>query len=1061
MASIVTFKTDTKEVYFPRTSTYSEMYEQNSKGAIEHLRSIRVNRETGFISHEEVETARLMANKLERNSKSLGFNWTPKGPDDVGGRTRAIIVDINDTSHIYAGAVSGGIWESFDAAVTWQPYDPDFKISNVSSMAQGPDGAIYVGTGSTFDGTFNNKAKSSHFVGTGLYRLTGNGGSELLQGPAIDNSFGTSWTAVNDIIVNPNDKDHIFAAINNGLMVSKNGGETWARALLSSSSFQDLEFTSDNKVFATSNGNVQVSDDGGESFTSRNFSNGGRVEVAVAPSNTNIVYALLATPFGCTAGVSRSMDGGFTWSDIDFVPDIFGPNCQGDYDSEIIVYPNNPGRFIAGGIGLFQWVQTSIDPAPVQGEWKSIAVSGKIEGAENRLYVHADKHKFVFNPENPNTLYFGSDGGVSVTFNASDEQPLYSESNLGYNVTQFYDIGAGPNGQVIGGTQDNGSPMVGFPFNSGRSSVEPFGGDGFDAHLSTIDPELGLVSSQFGTFARLQGLGATILGSNFNTAGVASEQLQELCFGPAGRPSCSQVFYTSLGFWESFKHEATKDSVTVSLSRTHIPPMPRGTKINYTSKNNDWPMQDTLREHLFPTDTLSGKLDSLEIEINSNGIHEFRVNFDTISIDTNTKQIRVGRRAQTPVTFNYNVNEKVSWANIFGGAGLPLSVTVTDTSIKYSQLQLSFIYEAEFSDSIQSMANIANVRGRLTDAERNIWMTRDLLKGSNTSVIRWFKIAGASSRPDVLLNSDDVISNEYTRDGNSLFVGTRSGNLYRIDNLNDIDVSQIPPFTELTDDDYVVDNITECHFLRSFANRSITGIAIDPQDGNNVIITLGNYGNLNHVFRSTNALDTNATFTSIDGFGTGRLPITPVYDAVVDFRDHNVVVLATELGIYATENAFDPSASNVAWTEENAGMGRAPAMSIQQTIFGFEYNATNQGLIYVGTHGRGIYETNRLVGIDDEIADDVDNEVREGTLNIYPNPVKDYVKIEFKSNNSPSNVNLSLYNIRGQLVYERVISASNTQKSLIDLDLSNLENGTYLVRLVSGDNVSSGKLIKN
>ena len=158
-AAVFSFQKVEKESYFPRSQTFFTKNQQLAAGYQDYIASIKSNRETGFISTAEVQAARKQVDKIEKRNKSLNLTWRFKGPDNVGGRTRAIIVDINDTSHIITGGVSGGIWESFDAAVTWQPYDPDFKIQNVSSMAQGSDGSIYVGTGSSFDGSSNTKNK--------------------------------------------------------------------------------------------------------------------------------------------------------------------------------------------------------------------------------------------------------------------------------------------------------------------------------------------------------------------------------------------------------------------------------------------------------------------------------------------------------------------------------------------------------------------------------------------------------------------------------------------------------------------------------------------------------------------------------------------------------------------------------------------------------------------------------------------------------------------------------------------------------------------------------------
>jgi len=301
-----------------------------------------------------------------------------------------------------------------------------------------------------------------------------------------------------------------------------------------------------------------------------------------------------------------------------------------------------------------------------------------------------------------------------------------------------------------------------------------------------------------------------------------------------------------------------------------------------------------------------------------------------------------------------------------------------------------------------------------------------------------------------------------------LFLGTEQGRIYRVDNLNEIDVSQI---STNASNEFVVQNITTCTELRRFTGRSVTGIAIDPNNGNNIVVTLGNYGSTDYVMRSTNALSPAPTFDFMDGAGQNAIPDAPVYDAIIDFRDSNKVMLATELGVFATENAFETATvlnennfpvPDVRWTEENTGMGRSPAMSIQQAIFGFEVNAKNQGKVYVGTHGRGIFETDRLVGID-EVADndEVENKTKVDQIRFYPNPATNQTVFNLNIKEVRSTVNLKVYSLSGQLVINRNLSNLRQGNNQVDLNLSSLSNGTYIVRIVNGNNVSTGKLIKN
>ena len=183
VAGVFLLSSSSEEHYFPRAENSFQTQNEIHSGYLEYINSIRSNRETGTVSAAEVNAATKQASRLRSGNKALGLTWNFKGPDNVGGRTRAIVIDNADTNHLYAGAVSGGIWESFDAGLSWSAYDNDFKIQNVAAMAQAANGDVYVATGPYFDGSNNEKAVRSEFVGNGLWKLTGNGNSDLIVGP--------------------------------------------------------------------------------------------------------------------------------------------------------------------------------------------------------------------------------------------------------------------------------------------------------------------------------------------------------------------------------------------------------------------------------------------------------------------------------------------------------------------------------------------------------------------------------------------------------------------------------------------------------------------------------------------------------------------------------------------------------------------------------------------------------------------------------------------------------------------------------------------------------------
>ncbi|MBL4709987.1 MAG: T9SS type A sorting domain-containing protein [Flavobacteriales bacterium] len=1220
IAGVFLLNDSSTERYFPRTTSAFDLANQEANGAFEYLASIRNDRVTGIVSTQDVANAKRHASKMKKGNKSLDVSWSFKGPDNVGGRTRAFMIDNADTNHLFAGGVAGGLWESNNAGQSWFPYDNSFSVVTISTIAQAPNGTIYVGTGSGFEGG-NNKGKGSNFVGTGLYKLTGNGTYEQLVAPSesLDPNdtdslnYNLPWSTINEIAIDPNNSQRIWVAMNEGIQESTDGGVTWdvpANSPNPGSTLRadDVQMSDDGKITVSYVNTVFTSRDNGLTWASRSFSGGSRVEVAIAPSNSDIMYAGVAQ-FGasCTQGVHRTSDGGLTWAELQFTPDYFsaGGNCQGRYDNAIIVYPNDPGRILVGGINLFEWRKNPNGTSPSQGDWRSIATTNEFnfqDGSRNLNYVHADKHGFVFHPSNVNKLYVVTDGGIAFTNNATDLRPLFGQYNLGYNVTQFYDIAINGQDIALGGAQDNGTQLVGFDFNTGKSAHEVNGGDGFECELFMINPKLGFVSSQFGSYGRLQGIGTSLGASTFNTANVFSGKLADICNISGGSCSGTATFYTTMAKWESFNHPETNDSVPVILTFSTLPPMVSGTIIPYESKNNSLPLQDTITSDVFPAqgDTIwasVNKIDTLTQALNLNGITTIITAFDTILVNALTDSVEFRYRGKASEIRKFSYGTRVNYTNEFynpstTSKNLSILVSADSSVIQYIDPKIEFVYRYEFPDLVQSAVAVFNIRGadptNNTDNNRkDIWLSKDLLKGSSVNEPKWVLLANSQSLPTPSRELS-ILCASFSNDGDNLFYGTVGGEVYRIDNINEIDVSILG--TDKPDNFTIVNTVSQRR-IGQFNGRAVTSVAVDPQNSDNIIVTLGNYGSAQYVRRSSNARSNGVVeFEDITGMGPDALPTAPVYEAMIDFRDNNKVLLATELGVFGTENAFTSNSfpvdttyisqdtayivgdttiipadtilltpadtvimpadtivnhdttivmdtliiptqiridstvippdtivldsvmiitsnssitirdtsyiaadsmfndavfdtippdtisfiaadtiitvadtiigtlPDVKWTEENTGLGRVPVHAIKQMTFGWAEGARNQGKIYIGTHGRGIFETDQFVGLEDRADDSRASSTKKNGLLVYPNPVVDKLKVDV-STNAAGIANIQIFSLTGQLVRDltqNLVKGDN----IISLQMGELDRGTYIIRTIQNGVTSTGKFIK-
>ncbi len=511
---------------------------ESIKEAIEYLNQRRLNDVTGKVEIEDYLFAfkEVAQHAAARKRGSSNVQWIELGPDNIGGRTRSIIVDKFNNKNVYAGAVSGGLYFSNNRGLSWTRVpllDENCSVEEalvIGSITQASNGDIYVGTGE-FVGT--------SYPGNGIYRSV-DGGLTFCQIPSTSASFpnqSNDWSYVNKIGVDPTNTDRIYASTRGGLQVSSDWGATWKRATGTYPGHSyDVEIGTDGtSIHAVIGLQYWRSTDSGLTWEKRNgkdgFPNGGfnRLVMALAPTDDRYVYAYASTNNGLY-GIYQSIDGGDNWSNIgpggsgSFNP----PGNQGWYDLEIAVMPHYPQRvFIGGQMSIWSW-------SPTTG-WMRISGYGN-------SYVHADHHVITFDPVDPNIMYIGCDGGIYRSVNALEEYPDFRAINKNFNATQFYNMAASEaTGEVIGGTQDNGTPYISFTGNTFMSSTQNItGGDGFGCEISRLNPNVFFASVYYGRVRRSTNKGKGMSGffdTNIDADGNS-------------RPDDDASFYTTLALWE-------------------------------------------------------------------------------------------------------------------------------------------------------------------------------------------------------------------------------------------------------------------------------------------------------------------------------------------------------------------------------------------------------------------------------------------------------------------------------------------------------------------------------
>jgi hypothetical protein len=252
---------------------------------------------------------------------------------------------------------------------------------------------------------------------------------------------------------------------------------------------------------------------GGTTTNGGTVNNLGRMDIVVAPSNPNYIYAQVGsidwngnsgcgTTTGCQLGVWASADGGATWSFMNgsaggALRNCAGGNTSGNpgdypqnwYDQGMAVDPNNPDRVFIDTYDTWFATRTGSSLFNVTCGYNGSGLAAHV--------VHVDHHALAFLPGSSDTLLEGSDGGIFATTNASTTtssvRPTWLNMDTTQNTIEFYsgDISANFANAAApvasGGAQDNGSESVTFA-GSPTGPVQWQMGVGGDGFTSRIDP---------------------------------------------------------------------------------------------------------------------------------------------------------------------------------------------------------------------------------------------------------------------------------------------------------------------------------------------------------------------------------------------------------------------------------------------------------------------------------------------------------------------------------------------------------------------------------------------
>ncbi|MDP6339692.1 MAG: FlgD immunoglobulin-like domain containing protein [Candidatus Marinimicrobia bacterium] len=446
--------------------------------------------------------------RLERSSsaRQKELNWILRGPYNVGGRTRGVVIDKKDPNTLISGGVSGGIWRSEDGGTSWKKMTKKQQLHSISFITQDPrDGKNNIWYATTGELRGNSAgARGAPFRGDGIYKSIDNGYNwELISSTStdtpefLDNYLNYSWR----IKVHPT-TGHVFTASFGTIYKSEDEGATWTIILGGGEDrYTDITMTSKGLMIAVlgneeADGPIMRSTDGETwtNITPSNFTASfNRMVVDISESNDSVAYFIANTSDSHIFWKYKYLSGdgsgtGGSWEDrSQNLPSDY--NSQDGYDIHVKVSPADENLVYYGGTNLYY----STDG--VGSEGKNYKFGGY--GTSNH---HPDQHDVILFKDDAYKVLSASDGGLHLMNDHTAWDKKWTSLNNGYVTTQFYTIAIDPSGRysnlVMGGTQDNGTQETTVA-DTAKAWNHVNGGDG--AYCSVINNgQAYILSSQKG-----------------------------------------------------------------------------------------------------------------------------------------------------------------------------------------------------------------------------------------------------------------------------------------------------------------------------------------------------------------------------------------------------------------------------------------------------------------------------------------------------------------------------------------------------------------------------------
>ncbi len=422
------------------------------------------------------------------------------GPGTMSGRVAAIDgVIVKDRLTLYVGAAGGGVWKSENGGTTFKPvFDKYTQSIGAVTIDPNDPKTVWVGTGESW-------ARNSVSVGTGIYKTTDGGDTWQFMGlPKSEHIARILVDSKNSNTVYACAMGHLWdRSEQRGVYKTLDGGKSWNKILTvnddtgcamlamdpqNSGTLYAAMWQFRRKAWTFNSGGpgsaLFKTTDGGSTWKklTKGLPEGelGRIAVAVAPSKPNVVYAAVEAKDGA---LFRSDDGGDTWNRLSSTLFMV---WRPFYFANLYVDPKNENRVYKVGGSLIE---------SEDGGKTFNAIAGSI---------HGDFHTIWINPNDPERMIVGDDGGLGATEDRGAHWRFFANLPVGQFYHVSYDMERPYN--VYGGLQDNSSWFGPNTWPGGTTNsmwVNVFGGDGFWVFEDPSDPNYIYAEAQGGYIGRV------------------------------------------------------------------------------------------------------------------------------------------------------------------------------------------------------------------------------------------------------------------------------------------------------------------------------------------------------------------------------------------------------------------------------------------------------------------------------------------------------------------------------------------------------------------------------